>query len=115
MNWLDGRNTHTAVRRWFSTLNYTWFNRGPLTPVFENFLWFLCPILVQATIIGYIATYYALASGLPLTVANCFIIGWFNGYLDSFYMESWSIFLALLVVFSGAGNVCLATLRYRLN
>lgn len=94
---------------------YSWLYRGPLTPVFKSFLWSSIQLSSKATIIGYIATYYALASGLPLTLANYFIIGWFNGYLDTFYMESWNIFLSLLVVFSLAGNVCLAILRYRLN
>ena len=94
---------------------YTWLYRGPLTPVFTSFLWSSIQLSSKATIIGYIATYYALASGLPLTLANYFIIGWFNGYLDTFYMESWNIFLSLLVVFSLAGNLCLAILRYRLN
>lgn len=34
---------------------------------------------------------YALASGLPLTILNYFLIGWFNGDLDKFYMESWKV------------------------
>jgi hypothetical protein len=69
----------------------------------------------KVTILAYIATYYALAFGLPLTILNYFLIGWENGYIDSFYIESWKIFVALLVVFSGLGNVCLAILRYRLG
>ncbi len=53
--------------------------------------------------------------GLPLTLLNYFLIGWYNGYIDKFYIESWKVFVALLVVFSGIGNVCLAILRYRLG
>jgi hypothetical protein len=94
---------------------HTWLWRGPLTPVFKRFLWSSMQLSSKVTIIGYIATYYALASGLPLTLANYFLVGWFNGYLDSFYMESWQVFLGLLVVFGAAGNVCLAVLRYRLG
>lgn len=69
----------------------------------------------KVTILGYIATYYALAFGLPLTLLNYFLVGWYNGYIDKFYIDSWKIFVALLVVFSGLGNVCLAILRYRLS
>jgi hypothetical protein len=58
---------------------------------------------------------YALAFGLPLTLLNYLLVGWYNGYLDKFYMESWKIFVGLVVVFSGLGNVCLAVLRYRLG
>jgi hypothetical protein len=46
---------------------------------------------------------------------NYFLIGWFNGYLDKFYMESWRVFLGLVVVFSAMGNISLAILRYRLS
>lgn len=46
---------------------------------------------------------------------NYFLVGWFNGYLDKFYMESWKVFLGLVVVFSAMGNVSLAILRYRLS
>ena len=30
-----------------------------------------------------------MASGLFLTVMNYFLVGWFNGYLDKYYTESW--------------------------
>lgn len=58
---------------------------------------------------------YALAVGLVLTVLNYFLIGWFNGWLDKFYLESWKVFLSLLIVFSLFGNITLAILRYRLS
>jgi hypothetical protein len=54
-----------------------------------------------------------LASGFTLTIVNYFLVGWFNGYLDKFYMESWNVFLGLVIVFSAMGNVSLAVLRYR--
>jgi hypothetical protein len=33
---------------------------------------------------------FALASGATLTFANYFLVGWFNGDLDQFYMQSWN-------------------------
>jgi hypothetical protein len=33
---------------------------------------------------------FALASGATLTFANYFLVGWFNGDLDKFYMQSWN-------------------------
>jgi hypothetical protein len=35
-------------------------------------------------------TDFALASGGTLTLANYFLIGWFNGEIDKFYMQSWN-------------------------
>ncbi|TKA62651.1 hypothetical protein B0A49_06523 [Cryomyces minteri] len=94
---------------------YTWLWRGPFTPLFRTFIWSDVQMSSKITILGYIASYYAIASGLPLTVLNYFLIGWFNGALDKFYVQSWNVFLGLLVVFSGMGNICLAVLRYRLG
>jgi hypothetical protein len=94
---------------------YTWLWKGPLTPLFWRFLFSNIQLSSKATIIGYIATYYALACGLPLTLLNYLLIGWFAGEIDKFYIESWKIFVVILIVFSGMGNVCLAVLRYRLG
>ncbi|ELR08325.1 hypothetical protein GMDG_03120 [Pseudogymnoascus destructans 20631-21] len=94
---------------------YTWLWKSPFTPLFRKLIWSNMQMSSKTTILAYIATYYALAFGLPLTILNYFLIGWENGYIDSFYIESWKIFVALLVVFSGLGNVCLAILRYRLG
>ncbi|KAF2814134.1 uncharacterized protein BDZ99DRAFT_516746 [Mytilinidion resinicola] len=58
---------------------------------------------------------YALAAGLPLTLLNYILIGWFNGRLDKFYVDSWKIFLALIVVFTFISNIALAILHYRLG
>jgi hypothetical protein len=77
-----------------------------------------------------------LASGGTLTLANYFLIGWFNGEIDKFYMQSWNgnfthplftppghsransfslVLVSLVVVFNIMGPVCLAILRYRLG
>ncbi|KAL1955710.1 hypothetical protein VTO42DRAFT_8182 [Malbranchea cinnamomea] len=93
---------------------YTWPYKGPFTKLFMTFLWCNLPLSSKITILGYISSYYALAAGFPLTVMNYFLIGWFNGDLDKFYLESWKVFLSLVVVFSLLGNVSLAIIRYRL-
>ncbi|TLD36321.1 NCP1 protein [Venturia nashicola] len=93
---------------------HTWLWKGPITPLFRTFLFSDMQLSSKITIIGYISSYYALASGFPFTIMNYFLVGWFNGYLDKFYMESWKVFLGLVVVFSAMGNVSLAILRYRL-
>jgi hypothetical protein len=58
---------------------------------------------------------YAIASSFPLTIVNYFLVGWFNGYLDKFYLQSWNIFLSVVLIFNLVGNICLAVVRYRLG
>lgn len=94
---------------------HRWIFKGPFTKLFYTFLRSNMILSSKCTILAYIASYFALASGGPLTLMNYFLIGWFNGQLDKFYMESWKIFIALVVVFNGAGNICLAIMRYRLG
>ncbi len=94
---------------------YKWVYKGPFTPLFRSFLWSKMQLSSKITIIGYIATYYALASGLPLSIMNYFLVGWLLGSLDKFYLESWQVLVGLLFVFGGLGNVTGAILKYRLG
>ena len=80
----------------------------------------LCPPLSirftsKITIVSYIGTYYAIGAAWILTVINYFAIGWFNGYLDKYYLDSWKVWFVLVIVFVGLGNVSLAVMRYRLG
>jgi cellulose synthase/poly-beta-1,6-N-acetylglucosamine synthase-like glycosyltransferase len=47
-----------------------------------------------------------------LTVMNYFLIGWFNGYLDHYYTDSFKIYFSIVIVFQALGTVSLAVLRY---
>jgi hypothetical protein len=87
-------------------------NSRPRSPSLAIFL----PVsdFIAKSLLSLIRPDYALASGFPFTIMNYFLVGWFNGYLDKFYMESWKVFLGLVVVFSAMGNISLAILRYRL-
>ena len=67
----------------------TWIWKGPITPLFRTFLKADLQLSSKLTIIGYVSSYYALASAVPLGALNYFLVGWFNGELDKFYVESW--------------------------
>ena len=41
--------------------------------------------------------------------------GWFNGYLDKYYLDSWKVWFSIIIVFNGLGNLALATMRYRIG
>ncbi len=90
-----------------------WVVRGPFTPLFKKFIASNMPIHAKITIMSYICTYYALGAGWLLTVANYFIMGWFAGYVDQFYLDSFAIYCGMIVIFSGLSNISLAILRYR--
>ncbi|KAF2258386.1 hypothetical protein CC78DRAFT_478949 [Lojkania enalia] len=92
-----------------------WPTKGPITPLFRKFL--LSPIKVtsKVTILAYIGTYYAIASAIPLSLANYLLVGWFNESIDQFYITSWKIFVGMAVVFNVLSPLAYAMLRHRLG
>ena len=98
----------------FHPIRY-WPVRGPFTKLFRNFITSCMPLPSKLTIMAYIGTYYAIASAWILTLANYFIIGWFNGYIDHYYIDSFKIFFSIIIVFTALGNIALAVLRYRIG
>ena len=96
----------------FHPMRY-WFTRGPFTPLFKKFIGSCMPLASKITIMAYIGTYYAIGSAWILTMANYFLIGWFNGHLDHYYIDSFKIYFAIVIVFNCLGNIALAVLRYR--
>lgn len=92
-----------------------WFIRGPFTPLFRKFLFSSMPFPSKLTILSYIGTYYAIGAAWILTLANYFLVGWYLPMLDKFYLDSFAIYISLIVVFTALGNVSLAVLRYRLS
>jgi hypothetical protein len=94
---------------------YQWPTKGPVTPLFRRFLFSCVPLPSKFTICAYIGTYYAIGSTWILTFMNYFIIGWFNGHLDHYYIDSFRVFFSIICVFSALGNIALGILRYRIG
>jgi cellulose synthase/poly-beta-1,6-N-acetylglucosamine synthase-like glycosyltransferase len=92
-----------------------WLSEGPFTPLFLNFLRSSMPLPSKLTIMAYIGTYYAIGSAWILTLLNYCIVGWFNGHLDHYYVDSFKIYFAIIVVFNALGNLALAVMRYRVE
>ena len=90
-----------------------WVYKGPFTPLFRNFLTSNIRFTSKVTIVSYIGTYYAIGAAWIMTMANYLAIGWFNGYLDKYYIDSWKVWFSLVIVFNGLGNIALAAMRYR--
>ncbi|UNI13811.1 hypothetical protein JDV02_000516 [Purpureocillium takamizusanense] len=93
----------------------TWLWRGPFTPLFRRFLFSNIRFTSKITVISYIGTYYAIGAAWIMTAANYFLMGWFNGYLDKYYVDSWQVWFSIIIVFNGLGNVALAVMRYRIG
>ncbi|KAI0387103.1 glycosyl transferase family group 2-domain-containing protein [Hypomontagnella monticulosa] len=98
----------------FHPLKY-WPTRGPITPLFRTFISSGIHFPKKLTICTYIGTYYAIGASWILTLMNYFLSGWFFGLYDKFYIDSFAIYVSVVVVFTGFGNFSLAILRYRLN
>ncbi|KAM3075073.1 hypothetical protein ACMFMG_007469 [Clarireedia jacksonii] len=92
-----------------------WFTRGPFTPLFRKFITSPIRLTSKITIMAYIGTYYAIGAAWILTLANYFIMGWYIGMYDKYYLDSFKVYFSLILVFSVLGNISLAVLRYRLQ
>ncbi|KAH0542996.1 hypothetical protein GP486_008604 [Trichoglossum hirsutum] len=92
-----------------------WFVRGPFTKLFREFLFSNIRFTSKITIISYIGTYYAIGAAWIMTTVNYFAVGWYNGYLDKYYIDSWKVWFTVVIVFNGLGNIALAIMRYRIG
>jgi hypothetical protein len=92
-----------------------WIWRGPFTPLFRRFLFSNIRFTSKITVVSYIGTYYAIGAAWIMTSVNYFIMGWFNGYLDKYYVDSWQVWFSIIIVFNGLGNIALAVMRYRVG
>ena len=92
---------------------WIWLWRGPFRPVFRRFLVSSVPLSAKVTLLSYIGIYYAIGAAWLTAVINYFIVGWYNGYIDAYYVGSWRVWSSILIVYSGLGNVALAVIRWR--
>ncbi|KAJ9105391.1 hypothetical protein QFC21_001761 [Naganishia friedmannii] len=97
----------------FHPLRY-WLFRGPLTPLFRQYLGSNIPIHCKISVLAYIFSYYAIACSWPLTVLNYVLVG-FDLPIDNFYLNGWKIAFVCILLFSGLSNVAAIVLRYRLK
>lgn len=92
-----------------------WPVRGPFTPLFRKFMASGIPLPKKLTILAYIGTYYAIGAAWILSLMNYFLTGWFRDVYDKYYLDSFATYFAIVMVFTGLGNVSLAVLRYRIS
>ena len=71
------------------------------------------PFPSKITIMAYIGTYYAIGSAWIFTILNYFLVGFFNGALDHYYIDSFKVYVAIVFVFTLAGNISLGVVKPR--
>ncbi|OQU99178.1 hypothetical protein CLAIMM_04850 [Cladophialophora immunda] len=92
---------------------YKWPYKGPFTKLFLRFIFSNIKPTSKITIFAYIGTYYAVASAIPLSLANYLIVGWLDNDIDQFYLTSWKVFVGMAVVFNILSPLGYAMLRHR--
>ncbi|KAJ7850100.1 glycosyl transferase family group 2-domain-containing protein [Mycena leptocephala] len=91
-----------------------WWRMGPITKQLRTFIWSDAPVHYKISMSSYMFSYYGIAASTALSIVNYLILG-FALNVDGFYMHSFEIWLACMVVFPCAGNVGYTILEYRLG
>lgn len=92
---------------------HQWPTRGPFTPLIKTFLGSGMQLSSKISVFAYICSCefhrnlcaivvhiltwsldFAIGVGLPMTVLNYFLVGWFDDSLDHFYLPSWKVFVS---------------------
>ncbi|SPO23573.1 uncharacterized protein UTRI_02252 [Ustilago trichophora] len=83
-----------------------WLTRGPLTPLFMKFITSdKCSLSQKITVSSYMFSYYALAMSLPFAVAMFLVVGLMDNVTSLYIVDSFKVWLSILVVFSAGGTV----------
>lgn len=83
-----------------------WLTKGPLTPLFVKFITSdKCSLSQKITVSSYMFSYYALAMSLPFAVAMFIVVGLFDNVTELYIVDSFKVWLSILVVFSAGGTV----------
>ncbi|KAJ7479671.1 glycosyl transferase family group 2-domain-containing protein [Mycena latifolia] len=91
-----------------------WWRLGPITKQLRTFVWSDAPVHYKISMSSYMFSYYGIAASALLSMLNYLLLGW-AVTVDGFYMHSFEIWLACIVVFPGAGNIGYTLLEYRLG
>ncbi|KAJ7364628.1 glycosyl transferase family group 2-domain-containing protein [Mycena albidolilacea] len=91
-----------------------WWHMGPITKQLRTFIWSDAPVHYKISMSSYMFSYYGIAASTILSTLNYLLLGLALN-VDGFYMHSFEIWLACMVVFPAAGNVGYTILEYRLG
>ena len=76
-----------------------WY-KGPITSLYLSYFMSHIKTSSKLMVLSYSFTYYAIAAGLPLSLVNYLLAGWFPNTLDQFYVTSWRVIVVTLIIFN---------------
>ncbi|KAG1848119.1 glycosyl transferase family group 2-domain-containing protein [Suillus subluteus] len=91
-----------------------WWRKGPINKQLRVFVWSNAPVHYKISMMAYMFSYYGIAASAVLSVLNYILLG-LAFETDGYYLHSFEVFLAILAVFPGSGNVGFILLEYRLG
>ncbi|KNZ76240.1 hypothetical protein J132_11110 [Termitomyces sp. J132] len=92
----------------------TWWRKGPISPQLRNFVWSKAPVHYKIGMMSYMFSYYGIAAATVGSIINYLLLG-LAPELDQFYLHSFEILLACVVIFPGLGNLGFTLLEYRIG
>jgi hypothetical protein len=78
------------LRKWY---------KGPITRLYISYFGSSIKSSSKLMVLSYTFSYYAIAAGLPLTLLNYLLVGWFTDFIDQFYITSWKVIVVILILF----------------
>ncbi|KAF9220635.1 hypothetical protein BS17DRAFT_310069 [Gyrodon lividus] len=91
-----------------------WWRLGPINKQLRIFVWSDAPVHYKLSMMSYMFSYYGIAASGVLSLMNYLLLG-FAIPTDGYYQHSFEVFLSILAVFPGAGNLGYTMLEYRLG
>ncbi|PFH48495.1 hypothetical protein AMATHDRAFT_65339 [Amanita thiersii Skay4041] len=91
-----------------------WWRHGPISQQLRGFVWSRAPVHYKIGMMSYMFSYYGIAAATIGSVINYLVLGLASN-IDKFYLHSFEILLACVVVFPGIGNLGYTLLEYRLG
>ncbi|KAJ7235647.1 glycosyl transferase family group 2-domain-containing protein [Mycena haematopus] len=91
-----------------------WWRKGPISDQLRGFVWSIAPVHYKIGMMSYMFSYYGIAAATVGSILNYLLLG-LAPELDRFYLHSFEILLACVVVFPALGNLGFTLLEYRLG
>ncbi|KIK60091.1 hypothetical protein GYMLUDRAFT_244535 [Collybiopsis luxurians FD-317 M1] len=91
-----------------------WWRHGPISRQLREFMQSAAPVHYKIGMSAYMFSYYGIAAATVGATLNYLLLG-LGPDLDRFYLHSFEILLACVVVFPALGNLGFTLLEYRLG
>lgn len=91
-----------------------WWTGKIFTRLFFQFLTSNISLACKFSILGYMGTYYAIATSFIMLIANYFIVGYYEWGYSRVYIDSMRVFISVMVVFGCATQLAYIIGRYRI-